>query len=1387
MGFFSNIANRIRQAWTKDKEQVAVQLAKGATAAGYPGSGYDILQAYGYEVLADYLRLEQDLLSRYADYEEMDDYPELSAAIDVFADDSTQPDTQLNRTVWVTSSNQNIANMLNDLLNKQLRLDEEIWEIARTLIKYGNDFEELLVTADGVVGFNYLPPPTVRRIEGPRGELYGFIQDFKGRFGYCLAHGSRVWTDRGLTEIQAFERGSVLGCSDGKPALLPVKQLHVNGTKKVYKVRTRHREVFLTEDHPVLAQRLDGSREWVRVKDLRIVRYRGKKRNIDYSRTSKIVVSTRMPAGEIPEWSSLWAESPFEVPWGDQGTPRQLQLPERPSAGFCRLLGFLLGDGWRSKSEAEGRVAYARGEYPEQNELYDNLLAALGLDPRVKQVRSDGAVVGEETVVCSVQLWRLLPALGWIDGFDKKRVPAWVYTLPEDHREAFLRGFLDADGWVNKQPRRKLRHFFEIANYDLARDLKNLIDGLGYVCGNISSRTREPGTVVKGKVIQTQQPCYTVSFTDERFAEPLVAETVLEVSYHGDEEVFDLEVEDDAHNFVADGVVVHNSPEDFRQILATRTALIAQEYSKQHQMDGGNQDEQLAALEDWEVVHFRLRGKHRRSVYGSCLTGESRVWTTRGLVEIRDVVPGDRVFSRHAGMLRTTKVLDHVCNGSKPVYRLSTKHRSLRLTANHPVLVEGARKGNQNAWLPVSEVKPGDRLVAAARQPYLSGAQPLGILLSEDTETCRVTLTPRGAAALRSFVRRSAYGPRDEGLRAKASSVGVSRGTLEDLLEGRSSVPKSLLRDLFSSLGLPLFDGSYTVRSYDGAHKIPRLSDFVDASFCRLFGFMLGDGWVRDNEVGFALGEHDAINARYERMFDEMGLGSSRSGGSCTVHSRVLAEVFQRFGWVGGAHHKRVPSWVFVLPEELRAEFVRGFVDADGWETHQGPEPYFHIELCNEALLRDLKNLVDGLGWTSGNIRSRKREERPVIGGREINTGPSYQLYFREAPLAAGDFASEEVVSIEPDGEELVYDIEVADREHNFVADGLVVHNSVLEAARWIWKRLMLLEDSALLYRLTRAPERFAFYVDVGNLPPAEALAYVNRVRQQYKKRRFVNPTTGKLDFSFDALSQDEDFFLPTRQGQEGTRIDVLSGPQWQHMDDIEYFQGKMFSAIKIPKAYLQQDDNTARAVLSSEDVRFARTVLRIQRELRNGLGKVCRVHMAALGMDPQAYDYEVHMTVPSSIYELAQLEVRNAQADLASRMREFVSLEWIYKEVFDLSDDAIKLIYQQRESDVRDETVWSAKADAAAAALEAPMEGADQPALKAPSNGNGKHRRAGRSLHSSRTPSLEQQLLAGGGRAAERRAGDKLDRLLQGDEVLRRSLKQLRGLVQELTRSSQG
>jgi len=346
---------------------------------------------------------------------------------------------------------------------------------------------------------------------------------------------------------------------------------------------------------------------------------------------------------------------------------------------------------------------------------------------------------------------------------------------------------------------------------------------------------------------------------------------------------------------------------------------------------------------------------------------------------------------------------------------------------------------------------------------------------------------------------------------------------------------------------------------------------------------------------------------------------------------------------------------------------------------------------------------------------------------------------------------------------------------------------SVMEPCRWIWKRLMLLEDAALIYRLQRTPERRAFYVDVGNLPPIEALAHVNRVRQQHKKKRFVNPTTQKLDLRFDALAPDDDFWIPVREGKEGTRIEVLGGPVWQSVEDLEYFQKKMFGALKVPKAYLAQDDTTSRAVLSSEDVRFARTILRGQRELRNGLRKISRTHLAVLKIDPYEVDYSIYMTVPSAIFELAQLEARNARADLAARMREHVSLRWILEEVYQLSDEDIALIIQERSEDVIREGKAQAEVEKLSALAQAAAEKANVgEGLSLQDRIKLLERKLSSVPRRLRERISEKELLSGS-REAEKRSTDKLDRIMRSNDYQTRHLKEVGGLLRDIVLSVKG
>jgi hypothetical protein len=240
---------------------------------------------------------------------------------------------------------------------------------------------------------------------------------------------------------------------------------------------------------------------------------------------------------------------------------------------------------------------------------------------------------------------------------------------------------------------------------------------------------------------------------------------------------------------------------------------------------------------------------------------------------------------------------------------------------------------------------------------------------------------------------------------------------------------------------------------------------------------------------------------------------------------------------------------------------------------------------------------------------------------------------------------------------------------------------STMEAARWIWKRLVMLEDTSLIYMLSRSPGRYIFYVDTGDLPPVEANAVLKKARRQYKKRTLVNPSTGEIDFRHNALSPEDDVWVATRGGKESSRVEVLSGPDWQSNDSIEYFREKMFTALKIPRSYYGGDAEAEQG-LAQKDVRFARTCMRVQREFKNGIRQIIRVHLAALDIDPDTVEWEMRMTVPSSIFELQQIEVMNAQAGLIETLSQYFSKEWLLQNVLHMSQDDAVVVVNDKSSE---------------------------------------------------------------------------------------------------------
>ena len=158
---------------------------------------------------------------------------------------------------------------------------------------------------------------------------------------------------------------------------------------------------------------------------------------------------------------------------------------------------------------------------------------------------------------------------------------------------------------------------------------------------------------------------------------------------------------------------------------------------------------------------------------------------------------------------------------------------------------------------------------------------------------------------------------------------------------------------------------------------------------------------------------------------------------------------------------------------------------------------------------------------------------------------------------------------------------------------------AMIEPARKVWKQLMLMEDAMLIHRIMRAPEKRVFKVDIGNIPPAEVDNYMQKLISKMKKAPYMDNTTGEYNLRYNMQNLTEDFFLPVRGGDSGTEIDNLSGLEFDSVDDIEYLRNKMLGSLKVPKAFLGYEEQIeGKATLAAEDVRFARTIERIQRIL---------------------------------------------------------------------------------------------------------------------------------------------------------------------------------------------
>lgn len=874
---------RIRGAFANDKDAQAHKLAHGTRGSVGP-TGADILYGYGQGQSADFFRANQDLLTRLADYEEMDEYGELNAALDLFADDTVQPDSERNRTVWVTSDNKRVENTLNDLLWKTLRFDRDAWSLVRTLCKTGNEFEEPLIDETGVVGMQPLPVAHMRRVEGHRGDTYGFIQDFKGTVGYT-------------------------------------------------------REEF----YELLRQR-----------------------------NSQTGVFARPGGAEWDDEENLDVAIPFE-PW--------------------EIVHFRIGGRTRRSPYGLSILEAARPIFRQLKMLEDAALF-------YRLERSP------ERLVFYTDVGDMPPPMA----------RAEMNRLRQEHRK---RRMLGPDGKPNLK--------FE--------------------------------AIAQGENIF--------------------------VPVRGEKRASEIEV--------------LNSPS--WQCLTADTVI--------------------PLLDGTSPTIKELVGRSEPFWVYSC-TPEGKVVPGRGY--------NARITHQQAEIWEVS--LD---NG-----------QVVRCTGNHPFLTRDGQ------WVQAQLLTPGRALMPFDRK------------ISD----------PKGGAGLKGY--ELIYNPCKMKWDYTHHMVfDAEHGKKEDVWKSGAIIHHVNHRKSDNS-PQNLTPMGRKAHAEEHRNNVCQMHTPEVQARLRLIRatpeYRAKLKWSKDDK---------RQSAHRERMVARMADSAQRAEKSAILTAWNQSE--KRIQGMTGEKHFR---W----REVTVAELAQAVLDSGATKM----KDLYAVGFPQQIIEKTLK--AAGLKWAD--FASRHIPGWVPKGRAKCARAPEYKSHTdykhsTQADSPSAGYRNHKVVAVRKTNDvEPVYDLTV-DKYHCFaVMSGVYLHNS---------------------------------------------------------------------------------------------------------MEDIEYYLKKLFTAIKIPPAYLGREEGVVRSILSNEDVRFARTVMRIQRAVIDGLERICDLHLMALGIDPDQVEYEVRMTVPSAIFELAQMEVRNARADLMGKLRDSFPLEYLYKDIFHLTDSDIEEIFQQRGQDKVRDACWEATAQSEA------------------------------------------------------------------------------------------
>jgi len=273
---------------------------------------------------------------------------------------------------------------------------------------------------------------------------------------------------------------------------------------------------------------------------------------------------------------------------------------------------------------------------------------------------------------------------------------------------------------------------------------------------------------------------------------------------------------------------------------------------------------------------------------------------------------------------------------------------------------------------------------------------------------------------------------------------------------------------------------------------------------------------------------------------------------------------------------------------------------------------------------------------------------------------------------------------------------------------------SIAALTHRVFRSLKMMEDAMMIYRLSRAPERRIFYVDTGNLPTSKAEMYIERLKQKFKKEKYYNSSKGTVDSRHNPMSIDEDFFVPTKNGR-GTKIDTLPGAtNLGEIEDVRYYRDKLLAALKVPKDYLVEKDQSPerKANLSQLDVKFARTIQRIQVDIESGLENMAKRHLQLKGYPASLIkNLRIQLPEPSDMSAKRKLDLDEQKTRVIQAVQGLglLSKNNIYKEYFDMTEAEIERMKAEIKADTEEASAEAEGAEGAEGAGPGPGEAGGQ------------------------------------------------------------------------------